>query len=141
MPSGRERAPAGCAAAAGGRDRRASRSGDRFAIADATLDLQLQYRPPAEIDRDRFELWARRARLDARAGRRAALRGDVATLTWICDRIAAHLGPVERVRLDRHLGRLESDAASGHLRAAARSARTAAEYPAAACVVVSRCAR
>ena len=53
--------------------RRARRSGDRFAIADAKLDLQLQHRPPTEIDRDRFALWARRARHDAlaRPARRA----------------------------------------------------------------------
>ena len=95
----------------------------QFAVADAALDLQLQYRPPAEIDRERFELWTRRARRDADARRRAALRGDVATLTWIRDRIAASLDVLDRVRLDRRLGELEADVADGDLRAAARSAR------------------
>jgi hypothetical protein len=93
-----------------------------FAVADAALDLQLQYRPPADVDRDRFGLWARRARIDARAGARAALSGDAATLTWIRDRIARSLDPGTLVRLDRRLGELESAAADGELRAAARSA-------------------
>ena len=102
---------------------RALRAGDAFAVADAALDLQLQYRPPAEIDRERFELWTRRARRDAAARRRAALRGDVATLTWIRDRIAASLDALDRVRVDHRLGELEADVADGDLRAAARSAR------------------
>ncbi|MGH2969181.1 MAG: hypothetical protein ACRDK0_08965, partial [Solirubrobacteraceae bacterium] len=38
----------------------------------AALDLELRYRPPAEIDRKRFELWARQVEVDAAAGRRAA---------------------------------------------------------------------
>ena len=93
-----------------------------FAVADAALDLKLQYRPPAEIDRDRFELWARRARLDAAARRRSAVSGDVATLTWIRDRIARSLDVLDRVRVDRRLGDLEADVADGDLRAAAGSA-------------------
>jgi hypothetical protein len=103
--------------------RRARRSGDRFAIADARLDLQLQHRPPEEIDRERFALWTRRARRDVRAHRLAALRGDAAKLTWIRDRIARSLDPIALVRVDRRLGELEAAAADGELRAAARSAR------------------
>jgi hypothetical protein len=101
--------------------RRARRSGDRFAIADARLDLRLQHRPPEEIDRRRFALWTRRARDDARAGRRAALRGDAATLTWIRDRIARSIDPVDLVRLDRRLNGLEQAASEGDLRSAARN--------------------
>ena len=93
-----------------------------FATADAALDVQLQYRPPAEIDLDRLELWARRARLDAAARRRAALSGDVATLTWIRDRIARSVDSIDLVRIDRRLGELEARVADGDLRAAGRSA-------------------
>jgi hypothetical protein len=93
-----------------------------FAIADAALDLQLQYRQPADVDRDRFALWARRARIDAAARSGGALSGDAATLTWIRDRIARSLDPGTLVRLDRRLGELESAAADGEFRAAARSA-------------------
>ena len=93
-----------------------------FAVADAALDLQLQYRPPERIDLERFELWARRARVDATAGSLAAVRGDAATLTWIRDRIARSLDPVALARLDRRLGALESAAADGELAAAAEAA-------------------
>jgi hypothetical protein len=89
------------------------RAGDSFAAADAKLDRQLLYRPRVEVDRKRFELWARRARRDARAGRRAALRGDVATLKWIRDRFAHTLDPVPRTRLDRWLTELEEAVAEG----------------------------
>jgi hypothetical protein len=89
------------------------RARDSFAAADAKLDRQLRYRPPHEVDRRRFANWARRAGDDARAGRRAALRGDVATLTWIRDRFAHTLRPVARVRLDRWLTELEEAVADG----------------------------
>ena len=55
--------------------KRALKGPDRFAVADAALDLQLQYRPPSAIDRDRLVLWARRARADAAARSLPALRG------------------------------------------------------------------
>jgi hypothetical protein len=101
--------------------RRARRSGDRFAIADAKLDLQLQHRAPEEIDRARFALWTWRARRDARSGRLAALRGDAATLTWIRDRIARSIDPVDLARLDRRLNELEQTASDGNLRSAVRN--------------------
>ena len=52
------------------------RSGDRFAIADAKLDLQLQHRPPEEIDRDTVRAVgaARAARRPGGPARRAARR-------------------------------------------------------------------
>jgi hypothetical protein len=101
---------------------RALRRRAAFAIADAALDLQLQYRPHEAVDRDRFALWARRTRIDARARRLAAVRGDTATLTWIRDRIAGSLGPVRLARLDRRLTELESAVADEELSAAAELA-------------------
>jgi hypothetical protein len=95
---------------------------DAFATADAALDLQLRYRPPADVDRDRFELWARRARIDAAAHHLGALRGDAATLTWIRDRIARTLDPPGLARLDRRLGDLESAVADEDFAEAARTA-------------------
>jgi hypothetical protein len=103
---------------------RALRRRAPFAIADAALDLQLQYRPREAVDRDRFALWARRTRIDARAGRLAAVRGDTATLTWIRDRIAGSLGPVRLARLDRRLTELESAVADDELSAVAELAAT-----------------
>jgi hypothetical protein len=88
-------------------------------VAQATLDLRLRYRPPTEIDRARFALWARQARLDAAARHRSALSGDVATLTWIRDRIARSLDSVDVVRIDRRLAELEANVADGDRRSAA----------------------
>jgi hypothetical protein len=93
-----------------------------FAVADAALDLQLQYRSQEAIDRARFALWARRARGDAAARALPALRGDTATLTWIRDRIARSFDPVALARLDRRLGDLESAVAEGERRAAGKAA-------------------
>jgi hypothetical protein len=67
--------------------------------------LPLRRRPPVEIDRGRFALWARRLAIDAAAGEGDAARGDVATLEWIRDRIAHALDPAARVRLDAALVR------------------------------------
>jgi hypothetical protein len=90
-------------------------------VAQATLDLRLHYRPPAEIDRARFALWARQAHIDASARQRSALSGDVATLTWIRDRIAHSLDSVDLVRIDHRLTELEAKVADDELRAAART--------------------
>jgi hypothetical protein len=55
-------------------------------VLNASLDLQLRYRPPAEIDRARFELRTQQLLLDAKAHDVAGVRGDIATLGWIRDR-------------------------------------------------------
>jgi ribosomal protein S7 len=91
-------------------------------VTQAALDLQLRYRPPAEIDRARFGLWARQVAVDAAAGRRAAVSGDVATLEWIRDRFARTLDAVALTRIDTRLERLRADVADGDLAAASRSA-------------------
>jgi len=57
-------------------------------VADASLDLQLRYRPTVQINLARLELWARRLLVDAAAKDPAAVHGDVTTLAWIRDRIA-----------------------------------------------------
>jgi hypothetical protein len=57
-------------------------------VANATLDLQLRYRPVVQINQARFELWARQLLVDAAAKNAAAVHGDVTTLAWIRDRIA-----------------------------------------------------
>jgi hypothetical protein len=57
-------------------------------VANATLDLQLRYRPVVQINQARLELWARQLLVDAAAKNAAAVQGDVTTLAWIRDRIA-----------------------------------------------------
>jgi len=77
---------AGLTRAVGARNARAA-SGAALDVASAALDLQLQHRPPREIDSARLGLWTRRLSSDATAHDRVAVSGDLATLEWIRDRI------------------------------------------------------
>jgi hypothetical protein len=92
-------------------------------VGHATLDLQLQYRPPSDIDLARFDLWARRVVVDAAAGNAAGVAGDVATLEWIRDRIVSRVDDVSLIRIDVGLVELRNNSNDGDLRAAAGTAR------------------
>jgi hypothetical protein len=93
-----------------------------LAVRRAALDLELQFRSPLDIDRARFDLWARRTRLDARRGMPDATSGDVAVLEWIRDRIAHPLESVAVARLDARLIELRANVVDGELATAARTA-------------------
>jgi hypothetical protein len=82
-----------------------------IAVAVAGLDLQLRYRPPAEIDLARLDLQAAMLIVDATAGDIAAVRSDVANLDWIRDRIAHSLDAADLSRVDTEL--VELIAATG----------------------------
>ena len=88
----------------------------------ALLDLQLQFRPPAEIDRARLDLWAQQVLVDAGAGDLDATSGDVATLEWVRDRIARNLDSVAVTEIDTHLADLRSAVADEDLEAATEAA-------------------
>ena len=103
------------------RDRAASRQ-TALGVEQAGLDLQLQYRPAAEIDLGRFDVWLRRLLLDARARDLGALAGDVATLEWIRDRIEMALDPVDLTRLDTLLKDLRRSAGEEDFEAASATA-------------------
>ncbi len=59
-------------------------------LLQAGLDLQLQYRPPVEIDRERFVGWTRQLVVDVGGAEPEPgnIAGDITTLEWIWDRIA-----------------------------------------------------
>ena len=62
-------------------------------VARGAADLTLRYRPPAEIDLLRLDLWARELTADAGdadagGGDADAVAGDVATMGWLRDRVA-----------------------------------------------------
>jgi hypothetical protein len=94
-----------------------------ISTAQAALDLELQYRPPADIDRERFVLWARRAAVDAAARDTAGPYSDISALEWVRDRIMRAVDPVTLVRIDAGLTDLRSQVDDGKLKAAARTAR------------------
>ena len=108
-------------AAADARDSRRT-SQAALDVANASLDLQLRYRPPVEINRARFQLWARQLFVDATAKDPHAIRGDVTTLAWIRDRIA--LDTADGNRIDDQLRHLRSVADAQEFRVAmAQAAR------------------
>ena len=103
-----------------------SRSRSRDAsidVAYASNDLQLRYRRVVKVDTRRFELWVRRALVDATAGSLGGTRSDVVTLEWLRDRIAQSLDPVTLVRLDSLVGEMGGAVVEEDLTAAAHAAR------------------
>ncbi len=92
----------------------------------SVLDLQLQYRPPAEIDLGRFEFWCYRVLVDAAGGSRGGVRGDVATLEWIRDRFVHTLTVGDRTQLEGRLRALRVAADAGHVTAGDHAMRLAA---------------
>ena len=89
----------------------------------ASNDLQLRYRPVTEVDTMRFELWVRRALLDATDGSLGGVRSDVSTLEWIRDRIAHTLAPVKLTRIDALVGDLGTAVVDEDFTSAAQTAR------------------
>jgi hypothetical protein len=85
----------------------------------SVLDLQLRYRAPADVDRDRFELWCHQVLVHAAAHDAAGVRGDVATLEWIRDRIAGTFEPPALADVDARLRALRAAADARQVAAAA----------------------
>jgi hypothetical protein len=91
-------------------------------LAQAALDIELRYRPITDVDRARFELWARQLAVDAAAQSLGRVRGDVATLEWVRDRFAHSLDPAARTRIDTHLLALREAVIDADLEAAGAEA-------------------
>jgi len=83
-------------------------------VAEASLDLQLRHRPSAEIDLARFNLWVRQFLVDSEAGDYAAVKGDLATIEWIVDRLDSS----SRSQINTQLRDLRAVADAGNLAAA-----------------------
>lgn len=105
-------------------DARNSERARRSAIDTAqwSLDLQLRYRPPAEIDLARFDLWAAQLQVDAAAGNGGAANGDFFTLDLIRDRILHVLDPPAETRINLLLEELETGVFDRDLAAVATAA-------------------
>jgi hypothetical protein len=57
-------------------------------VTQSALDLELRYRPAAQVDADRFVLHTQQLRVDAAAHDLAGVTGEVAVLEWIRDRLS-----------------------------------------------------
>ena len=88
-------------------------------LSQSVLDLQLRYRPAAEIDAARFYLWTQQLRVHAAAQDLNGVTGDVAVLEWIRDRFIQTLQPSPRAEMNAHLAALRSAADARNLPAAA----------------------
>ena len=109
------------ARAVSARDRAASGTA-AVDVSRSALDLQLRFRQPVEVDRERFLLWTRQVEVDAAAGDVGGVRGDVSGLEWIRDRFAHSLAPLTRTSVDTHLTALRAKAAEEELAAASAEA-------------------
>jgi hypothetical protein len=91
-------------------------------VARSALDLQLRYRPAAEIDLARMDLWAAQILVDTAAEDDAAANGDIFTLTYIRDRILGSVSGSDRNRIDTKIRELQVAAIDGDLAAEAEAA-------------------
>jgi hypothetical protein len=91
-------------------------------VAQASLDLQLRHRPPTEIDRARFGLWAQQVLVDAAGDEAGPVLGDVTVLEWIWDRIAHTFDSAEVTRIETQLDDLRAAADEEDLAAAVTAA-------------------
>jgi len=107
--SGDHLAPAIAAENAGGAQKGA------LDVAQATLDLQLRHRTPAEVDLRRLDLWSRQLVLDAAAQEPGAIQGDVTTLGWIRDRFAHTLSSTDAAQIDTWLDQMRGGVESEDL--------------------------
>jgi hypothetical protein len=90
--------------------------------AQLSLDLQLRYRPPVEIDLARFDLWLAQLAADAATGDAAAVNGDFFTLDYIRDRILHVLGEGDVTRINAQLESLQGAVGAADLSSAADAA-------------------
>jgi hypothetical protein len=93
-------------------------------VAVAALDLQMQYRPVPEIDADRLQLWARRIQVDAVDDDAGGVRGDVAALSTVWDRVRPTADPAKVTDVDGQLAQLRDQAGKKDLEAALRTGQT-----------------
>ena len=81
-------------------------------VAQAALDLELQYRPPTDIDLGRFNVWAEAAVVDASSDEAdtGLVAGDVTSLEWTWDRIAHTFDKADASEVEAQLKDLRSAA-------------------------------
>jgi hypothetical protein len=90
----------------------------------AALDLELQYRPPAEVDLGRLNVWANQLALDSASDEADAghIAGDVSSIEWVWDRIAHHMDQADADEVARQLEDLRAAADDEDTDAAAEAA-------------------
>jgi hypothetical protein len=105
------------------RTRKATEARDAaIQAARSSLDLQLPYRPQAEIDLTRMDLWAAQLLVDEAAGDAAGVGADQFALDYDRDRIRDAVDARDLTRIDTEIGAIQIALADGDLAAAAAAA-------------------
>jgi hypothetical protein len=96
-----------------------------IAVGQAGLDLQLQYRPPTEVDRARFDLWTRQLMADTTATEPGPgnVAGDVAVLQRVWDRFGHTVDKAAARGVKAQLEELETAAKKENVAKAAQGAQ------------------
>jgi len=92
-------------------------------VAQASLDLQLQYRPPAEVDLERFKFLTQQVLVDAEIDEPGSIKSDVVLLELIRDRFIHTLDSALAADLNTLLDDLRTSADAEDLEASAETAR------------------
>jgi hypothetical protein len=87
-----------------------------------SFDLQLPYRPAAEIDLARLDLWAAQLLVDAATGDPAAVNADTFALDYVRDRILHALDSRDLTRVNTELGAIQVAVVEEDIPAAADAA-------------------
>lgn len=90
-----------------------------LAAGQAVADLQLQFKPPAEVDLARFQLWVDQVLVDTARNEPGAVAGDVTVLEKVWDRIAHTADAGVAKSIEQHLNSLRSAAGDEDVKAAA----------------------
>jgi hypothetical protein len=93
-----------------------------------SLDMQLRYRPRAEVDLARFALWAGQLQIDAEAHDASAVNGDVFTLFYMRDRILDSLTQADVTKVNSLIGTLQVAGAEKDLPGAAKAGAGVREF-------------
>jgi hypothetical protein len=104
---------------------RASRRAQEAAIevARSGFDLQLRYRPVAEIDLARMGLWVAELLIDHAAGDRSAMGDDHFAIDYLRDRLLDALSPADLGRLSETITEIQLGVVDRDLGAVAGAAR------------------
>ena len=94
----------------------------------AALDLELQFRPIAEIEIARFDHWLRRCLADTLAKNHDGMMSDIATLEWVRDRFVHECDKVAVTRLDYLLKQLRNTINDEEFDAASKAAKAVREH-------------
>jgi hypothetical protein len=88
----------------------------------SSFDLQLQYRPQAEVDLARMDLWAAQLLVDEAAGDADGVGADAFALDYVRDRIRQAVDARDLVRINTEMGAIQVAVVDGELGAASAAA-------------------